>query len=100
MKGKVMTITDITYIVKPLADKYNIQQVYLFGSYARKEATEDSDVDILVCGGDKFKLTMVFAFAEELRKALNKDVDVFEINEINQDSDFYKTIMKERVLVA
>ena len=100
MKGKVMSITDITYIVKPLADKYNIQQVYLFGSYARKEATEDSDVDILVCGGDKFKLTMVFAFAEELRKALNKDVDVFEINEINQDSDFYKTIMKERVLVA
>ena len=100
MKGKVMTITDITYIVKPLADKYNIQQVYLFGSYARKEATEDSDVDILVCGGDKFKLTRVFAFAEELRKALNKDVDVFEINEINQDSDFYKTIMKERVLVA
>ena len=100
MQGKVMTITDITYIVKPLADKYNIQQVYLFGSYARKEATEDSDVDILVCGGDKFKLTMVFAFAEELRKALNKDVDVFEINEINQDSDFYKTIMKERVLVA
>lgn len=100
MKGKVMTITDITYIVKPLADKYNIHQVYLFGSYARKEATEDSDVDILVCGGDKFKLTMVFAFAEKLRKALNKDVDVFEINEINQDSDFYKTIMKERVLVA
>ena len=100
MKEKVMSITDITYIVKPLADKYNIQQVYLFGSYARKEATEDSDIDILVCGGDRFKLTMVFAFAEELRKAFNKDVDVFEINEINQESDFYKTIMKERVLVA
>ena len=100
MKEKVMSIRDITYIVKPLADKYNIQQVYLFGSYAREEATEESDVDILVCGGDNFKLTKVFAFAEELRKALNKDVDVFEINEINQESDFYKTIMKERVLVA
>ena len=100
MKEKVMSIRDITYIVKTLADKYNIQQVYLFGSYAREEATEDSDIDILVCGGDKFKLTMVFAFAEELRKALNKDVDVFEINEINQESDFYKTIMKERVLVS
>lgn len=100
MKGKLMTITDITYIVRPLAERYNIEQVYLFGSYAREEATEDSDIDILVCGGDGFKLTKVFAFAEELRKALNKDVDVFEINEINQESDFYKTIMKERVLVA
>jgi hypothetical protein len=27
-------------------------------------------------------------------------VDVFEINEINQDSEFYKTIMREKVLVA
>ena len=28
------------------------------------------------------------------------NVDVFEIHEIDKDSDFYKTIMKERVLVA
>ena len=38
--------------------------------------------------------------AEELRKALKKNVDVFEIREVNQDSEFYKTIMKERVFVA
>ena len=43
---------------------------------------------------------MVFAFAEELRKAFQKNVDVFEIREVNQGSDFYKTIMNERVLVA
>ena len=36
---KAMTLKDITYIVKPLADKYKIQKVYLFGSYARDEAT-------------------------------------------------------------
>ena len=97
---KVMTLKDITYIVKPLADKYKIEKVYLFGSYAREEATIDSDIDLLVYGGDNFKLTMIFAFAEELRRALNKDVDVFEINEVNQESDFYKRIMKEKVLVA
>lgn len=98
--NNVMTLKDITYIVKPLADKYRIEKVYLFGSYAREEATVDSDVDLLVYGGDNFKLTMIFAFAEELRKALNKDVDVFEIHEVNQESDFYKKIMKEKVLVA
>jgi len=97
---KVMTLKDITYIVKPLADKYKIQKVYLFGSYARDEATEESDIDLLVYGNEDFKATMVFAFAEELRRALNKNVDVFEIREVNQDSEFYKTIMKERVLVA
>ena len=31
---------------------------------------------------------------------LEKKVDVFEIGEVNPDSNFYKTIMKEKVLVA
>ena len=43
---------------------------------------------------------MIFALAEDLREALNKQVDVFEIHEINTDSEFYNTIMKERLLVA
>ena len=72
----------------------------MFGSYARGEADKDSDLDFLVFGGEDFKLTMIFALAEELREVLKKDVDVFEINEINKDSNFYKTIMKERLLVA
>jgi predicted nucleotidyltransferase len=105
MKGaevmdKTIEFDEIVRVVKPLADKYKIQEVYLFGSYARNEATTDSDLDFLVEGGEQFKLTMIFAFAEELRHALNKDVDVFEIHEVNQNSDFYKNIMKERRLVA
>jgi predicted nucleotidyltransferase len=98
--NKKMSINDVNYIVKPLADKYKISEVYLFGSYARGDATDESDLDFLVYGGDGFRLTMVFAFAEELRKALNKEVDVFEIHEVNPNSDFYKNIMKDRVLVA
>lgn len=100
MVDDVMTVKEIVYIVKPLASKYKIQEVYLFGSYARNEANADSDIDLLVYGGDEFKLTRIFAFAEELRKTLKKDVDVFEIHEVNQESEFYKTIMKERILVA
>ena len=100
MKKKIFTISDIKALVKPIAEKYKVKEIYLFGSYARGEADEESDLDFLVFGGEEFKLTMIFSLAEELRKVLNKDVDVFEIHEINEDSDFYKTIMKERLLVA
>ena len=100
MANNVFTLENIISIVKPIAEKYNIKEIYLFGSYARGEADENSDLDFLVFGGDNFKLTMIFAFAEELRERFNKDVDVFEINEINRDSVFYDTIMKERLLVA
>ena len=100
MKNVVLTIENIINMVKPIAEKYHVDQIYLFGSYARGEAGIDSDLDFLVYGGDNFKLTMIFALAEELREVLDKKVDVFEIHEINQESEFYNTIMKERLLVA
>ncbi len=97
---KILTLDTITKKVKPIALKYGVDAIYLFGSYARGEATEESDLDFLVFGGNGFKLTQIFALAEELRAAFGKEVDVFEIHEVNQDSDFYSNIMKERMLVA
>lgn len=100
MLNTIYTIDKIKDIVKPIADKYNVQSIYLFGSYARGEANENSDLDFLVFGGDKFKLTNIFSLAEDLRSAFQCRVDVFEISEINTDSDFYSTIMNERLNVA
>ena len=100
MSNHVFALNDIVNLVKPIAKKYGVKEIYLFGSYARGEADEDSDLDFLVFGGENFKLTMIFAVVEELRETLKKNVDVFEINEINKDSDFYKTIMRERLFVA
>lgn len=100
MNENVFSLEDIADLVKPIVRKYGVQELYLFGSYARGEADGHSDLDFLVFGGENFKLTMIFALAEELREVLRKDVDVFEINEINKDSEFYNTIMKERLLVA
>lgn len=100
MHKDIFTIPDIAKLVKPVAKKYGVEKLYLFGSYARGEANAGSDLDFLVFGGESFKLTTIFAFAEELRDVLKKDVDVFEINEINRDSDFYRALMKERLLIA
>ena len=100
MRSKNFTIEDIIGIVKPISQKYHVKKIYLFGSYARGEASVDSDLDFLVYGGEEFKLTMIFALAEDLRKALKKKVDVFEIHEINTDSEFYNMIMKEKLRIV
>ncbi|MCD8015286.1 MAG: nucleotidyltransferase domain-containing protein [Lachnospiraceae bacterium] len=100
MADEILTVESISNTVKPVAQKYKIEAVYLFGSYARGEATQESDLDFLVFGGKRFKLTMIFAFAEELRQLFEKNIDVYEINEVNKDSTFYNTIMKERLLVV
>ena len=100
MMDNVLSLEIIQGIVEPLAEKYHIDEVYIFGSYARNEATSASDIDFLVFGGTNFKSTSIFAFAEELRLQIDKQIDVFEISEVNRTSSFYETIMKEKVKVA
>ena len=60
MSNTIYTIENIKDIVIPIANKYNVQSIYLFGSYARGEANENSDLDFLVFGGENFKLTNIF----------------------------------------
>lgn len=69
MSEAIYTLDKIKDIVNPIANKYNVQAIYLFGSYARGDADENSDLDFLVFGGNEFKLTNIFALAEELRVA-------------------------------
>lgn len=43
----VLTLDEIRKKVAPIAKKYNLKAVFLFGSYARGQAREDSDIDLL-----------------------------------------------------
>ena len=55
MEKRILAFDEIIRIVKPLAEKYHIKEVYIFGSYARGEADHNSDVDVLAVGGDHFR---------------------------------------------
>lgn len=100
MNKQVLTLGDIIRIVRPLAEKYRISEVYIFGSYARGEADGESDVDILVVGGRDFQKKHIFSFGSELSAAFGKPVDAYELCEIKTESNLYRSIMKERVKVA
>ena len=95
-----MPVDEINALCDQFITQLSPSKIYLFGSYARGEAHEDSDLDFLVFSGDKCDPTQVFAIAEELREKFKKSIDAFEICEINKGTPFYNAIMKERVLVA
>ena len=44
----IYTIDEISRRIQPVASAYGLRAVYLFGSYARGEATENSDIDLLI----------------------------------------------------
>ena len=94
------TIDEIREIVAALAARYGADRIYLFGSYARGEATAASDIDVIVVGGTNFRPRDIFAFGEELRQRTQKDVDAFEIREVNTGTPFYESIMREGVKIA
>ena len=96
----VLPLDEIKKIVKQLIRKYNAEYALLFGSYARGEATPDSDIDIVISGGDSFVLRNVFAFAEDLREMTNLEADVFELREVNEGTPFYQSLMKEGIKIA
>ena len=51
MSDKVYTIEEIKNIVTPIAKAYGVQRVFLFGSYARGNATSSSDLDFRIDRG-------------------------------------------------
>ncbi len=59
MNKNVFLLEDIANIVKPIAKKYGVKELYLFGFYARGEADGNSDLDFLMFGGENFILTMM-----------------------------------------
>lgn len=90
----------IEKITKKLLEEYHAESALLFGSYARGDATEASDIDLIVFGGQHFKKINIFAFAEDFRMMTGKKADVFEISEVDQQSLFYETIIREGIRIA
>ena len=58
MQEQVYSIDEIRQIVTPIAKQHGVDKVFLFGSYARGDATPASDVDLCV---DAPKLHSLFA---------------------------------------
>ena len=100
MAGEIYSQAALVSIIASLLQKHHAERAILFGSYARREADTQSDIDLVVIGGAAFEPTDIFSMAEDLHRATGKTVDVYELCEINQDSDFYRTILREGVPIA
>ena len=92
---KIYTMEEITDIVAPVARRYGVERIYVFGSYAKGTADEYSDVDFLIYPG----LVKGLRYGElytDLSEALEKGIDIVS-NKV--DDDFKESIRNHMVLV-
>ena len=95
MTNKIYTIEEIKKIVQPIAKNYGVENVFLFGSYARGDADSNSDIDLRI---DKGKIKGFFRLGSlynELTEKLNKKIDL--ITTASLDKVFLELISSEEI---
>jgi len=93
----MITTNAIANVVREIAPKYGISSVYLFGSHARGDASEDSDCDFRIEGGNIRSLLDLSGLYQDLEEALGTNIDIVLTKNINPA--FRDEIRKEEVLI-
>ena len=93
----ILSVTQIKDICSEVLANYDVEYCYLFGSYAKGKAREESDVDLLVStsvSGIKF-----YDLVEVLRESLKKKVDVLNTEQLNGNTQLLDEILKHGVKI-
>ncbi|MDR1656611.1 MAG: nucleotidyltransferase domain-containing protein [Deltaproteobacteria bacterium] len=100
------TLNEISVRIAPIAEKYGISAMYLFGSYARGDATEESDVDLLFPRqGSAVRGLLFGALYDDLQTALGKGIDLVTEESLADPAErkrspwFIRKVMREKVTI-
>ena len=88
---------ELKEIVSPIAQKYGVERVLLFGSMARNEADDSSDYDFLITKGNLRSLIQYMSFVSELETVLKRHVDV--VTDSSPDEIIISNAIQEGILL-
>ena len=95
----ILNLKFIKYQAGNIFSKYpEVKCAYLYGSYARGEATGKSDVDILVVIDKPIGLRY-FGIGERLKEILHKEVDVQSYEQLVNNATMLKDILVEGIKI-
>lgn len=93
----ILKIDNIKKIVSDVLTNFDVDYCYLFGSYAKNNANELSDVDLLV--STKITGMAFFGLAERLRESLHKKVDLLNIEQLTNNQVLLDEILKNGIKI-
>lgn len=99
MSEKIYTIAEIKKILEEILEDKPVYKVILFGSYAKQNATKESDIDLVIDTNSKLRGFALLKLINQLEEKLQKEIDGFEKYEIIENSIIDKEIRKTGVVV-
>lgn len=91
------TFNEIRNLITPVLELYHVKSAYVFGSYARGEANETSDVDLFVVfDNDEISLFEVGGLLETLKEVLQMNVDLLT-DENKLTERFQKNLFRDMI---
>lgn len=82
----MLTIEDIKKVVAEIAPQYNLKKVTLFGSRANGNATDNSDIDLIVDFPEETGLLKHISLKHKLEDIFGLNVDVISRGGITKNS--------------
>jgi len=95
----VITIDEIREITTPILASYPVEKAVLFGSYAKNNASKNSDIDMYIDTNGELKGLNFVGLLEVLVNALGVDVDLFDKSHIEPGAAIIREIEREGVVV-
>jgi len=93
----ILTISQIKDICSSVFSDFEIEYCYLFGSYAKNNATEVSDVDLLI--STPITGLRYYDLVEALREALMKKIDVLNLEQLADNPELVNEILKDGIKI-
>ena len=99
MSEKIYTIEELKERLQEILSHFAVKKATLFVSYAKNLATPKSDIDLVIDSEGKLLNINFYGLLEDLVQELKKNIDLFEISEIQKGSEIYKNIENEGVVI-
>ena len=96
---KDYSVNEIRDILRPVFESAPVYSAILFGSYAKGQATEKSDIDIVIDSHGELLNINFYGVLEDITQALGKPVDLIEMSEIRPESPIKDVLMNEGVVL-
>jgi predicted nucleotidyltransferase len=96
---RVYTTNEIKEILYPIFNAIPIEKAILFGSYAKGNPTQTSDIDILIDSRGKIRGIDFFGILEDITEALSVPVDLIEASQIIDGGRAQREIIETGVVI-